>query len=172
MLKQFHYVVLKSYVTDRFLDKEGLKKMSKGKSISFNILRSKIRKGMEVYRPLVDEYHKNASNFEDDDDDDDTLVSKESSSTEDEDSVNLSDSSSNHSSEFADDSDDDDFDSNDSQDYEKKTDGEVKRVKFKKVFLVTREVHKQMTISFCLFRECLVRMMMKNGRHRIMKTMF
>ncbi|XP_053993827.1 uncharacterized protein LOC128884430 [Hylaeus volcanicus] len=121
---------LESYVTDRFLDKEGLKKMSKGKSISFNILRSKIRKGMEIYRPLVDEYHKNASNFEDDDDDD-TLASQDSSSSEEEDSVNLSDTSGSHSSEFADDSDDEDFDSNDSQDYEKK-DGDIKRVKFKK----------------------------------------
>ena len=76
---------LETYVADKYLDKESLKKFSKGKSISFNILRSKIRKGMEPFRALIDEYHRNPTAFEDLDEEDELPSDEEFSSDDDDD---------------------------------------------------------------------------------------
>lgn len=53
-----------TYVNDKFADKEWLKKLTKHRLGAFNILRAKVRKGIEEYRGKVDEFRQNPEAFE------------------------------------------------------------------------------------------------------------
>ncbi|EDO08398.1 Eukaryotic translation initiation factor 3 subunit 8 N-terminus family protein [Babesia bovis T2Bo] len=95
-------VELQEFIDEKQKDKDSLKKMSKARSISFNTLKSRLRKFNEQYAAVVDEYNKDPSSYVDilkessdedydsddmddsDDDDEDTEESSEESSVEEE----------------------------------------------------------------------------------------
>lgn len=90
---------LETYVNDKFADKESLKKLTKAKSTSFNILRSKVRKNLEEYRGLIEAYRLNPGAFADDEDKEDASSSDMSSSDDSSDEDDTSSSSEEESEE-------------------------------------------------------------------------
>lgn len=96
-------VDLQEFMESKQKDKDSLKKMSKARAISFNTLRSRLRKFNEQHAQVLEEYKKDPANYED--------ILKDSS--EDEEDSDFYDSDDDESS-YSDDEDEDSEDSDES----------------------------------------------------------
>ncbi|GFE53433.1 eukaryotic translation initiation factor 3 subunit [Babesia ovis] len=99
---------LQEFVEEKQQDKDALKKISKARSISFNTLRSRLRKFNEQYSSVLEEYNKDPASYVD--------ILKESSDEEyDSDDMDGSDEDSDESSEESESEDDNDVGFSDEQ---------------------------------------------------------